>query len=111
MTMPPDDKRYISSFYTSVDRTGTSGTDTHSYRLGSKQTRVHGIYETSLTVDSYYDDLQPDGTEHQLSKALVPGSAWTYHDVNDPPFSRRDNTIITQIGAAMKGMLMGQPFI
>ncbi|WP_316654576.1 autotransporter assembly complex protein TamA [Ralstonia condita] len=111
VTLPPDDKQYINSVYASMDRTDTSGTDTRSYRSGFKQTRVRGIYETSFTVDFYYDDLRPEGAERQLSKALVPGFAWTRRNVDDPLFPRRGNIITTQIGAAVKGVLTDQSFV
>ena len=111
VTVPPDDKQYVNSLYTSMDRTDTSGTETRSYRSGFKQTRVRGIYETSFTVDFYYDDLRPEGAERQLSKALVPGFAWTRRDVDDPLFPRRGNIITTQIGAAVKGVLTDQSFV
>jgi len=111
VAMPPDDKQYVNSVYASMDRTNTSGTDTRSYRAGIKQTRVRGIYETSFTVDFYDDDLRPEGAPRQLSKALVPGFAWTRRDVDDPLFPRRGNIITTQIGAAVKGVLTDQSFI
>lgn len=111
VTLPPDDRQYVDSVYASMDRTDTSGTDTRSYRSGFKQTRVRGIYETSFTVDFYYDDLRPDGAERQLSKALVPGFSWTRRDVDDPLFPRRGNIITTQIGAAVKGVLTDQSFV
>ncbi|WP_296223596.1 autotransporter assembly complex protein TamA [Ralstonia sp. UBA689] len=111
VTLPPDEKQYVNSIYSSMDRTDTSGTDTRSYRSGFKQTRVRGIYETSFTIDYYYDDLRPEGAARQLSKALVPGFAWTRRNVDDPLFPRRGNIITTQIGAAVKGLLTDQSFV
>lgn len=111
VTLPPDDKRYVNSLYGSLDRTNLSGTDTRSYRSGFKQTRVRGIYETSFTIDYYYDDLRPEGAARELSKALVPGFAWTRRDVDDPLFPRRGNILTTQIGAAVKGLLTDQSFV
>lgn len=111
VTLPPDGKRYVNSLYGSLDRTNLSGTDTRSYRSGFKQTRVRGIYETSFTIDFYYDDLRPDGAARELSKALVPGFAWTRRDVDDPLFPRRGNILTTQIGAAVKGLLTDQSFV
>jgi translocation and assembly module TamA len=111
VTLPPDGRQYVNSVYASMDRTNLSGTDTRSYRSGLKQTRVRGIYETSFTVDYYYDDLRPEGAARQLSKALVPGFAWTRRDVDDPLFPRRGNIITTQIGAAVKGFLTDQSFV
>ncbi|CAG9177618.1 autotransporter assembly complex family protein [Cupriavidus respiraculi] len=111
LAMPPDSKTYRNSVYTSYDRTiDIESTDITSWRAGLKRSRSREKYDTTLSLDYYYDHLQPFGEPEQLSRALVPAYSWTRRDVDNPVFPRRGNVINTQLGVAMKGLLTDQTF-
>lgn len=110
--MPPDSHTYRNSIYTSYERTiDIESTDLTSYRAGLKRSRSREKYDTTVSLDFYYDDLFPFGQPHQYSKALVPAFAWTRRDVDNPVFPRRGNVINTQIGVAAKGLLSDATFV
>ncbi len=110
--MPPDSKTYRNSVYASYERTlDIENTDTRSWRTGVRRARTRERYDTALSLDFFYDDLQPYDQPRQLSKALVPQYAWTRRDVDNPVFPRRGNIINTQIGAAVEGLLTDQSFV
>ena len=112
MAMPPDPHTYRNSVYTSYERLiDVESTDTKSWRAGLKRSRSREKYDTTLSLDFYYDVLTPYGEASQYSKALVPAFAWTRRDVDNPVFPRRGNVINTQIGVAAKGLLSDATFL
>lgn len=112
IAMPPDSRTYRNSVYTSYERTiDLENTDVTSLRAGLKRSRSRERYDTTLSLDYYYDELRPYGQDAQLSRALVPAFAWTRRDVDNPVFPRRGNIINTQIGVAGKGFLSDETFV
>ncbi|PLQ01505.1 hypothetical protein CYJ10_07455 [Cupriavidus pauculus] len=112
MAMPPDPHTYRNSIYTSYERLiDVESTDTKSWRAGLKRSRSREKYDTTVSLDFYYDVLTPYGEPSQYSKALVPAFAWTRRDVDNPVFPRRGNVINTQIGVAAKGLLSDATFL
>ncbi|SDP57629.1 autotransporter secretion outer membrane protein TamA [Ralstonia sp. 25mfcol4.1] len=112
MAMPPDPHTYRNSIYTSYERLiDVESTDTKSWRAGLKRSRSREKYDTTVSLDFYYDVLTPYGEPSQYSKALVPAFAWTRRDVDNPVFPRRGNVINTQIGVAAKGVLSDATFL
>ncbi len=110
--MPPDTHTYRNSIYGSYERTiDIESTDLTSWRAGLKRSRSREKYDTTLSLDFYYDNLIPYGQPAQISKALVPAFAWTRRDVDNPVFPRRGNVINTQIGVAAKGVLSDATFL
>ncbi len=111
VAMPPDTRTYRNSVYGSYERTiDLESTDLTSLRTGLKRSRSREKYDTTLSLDYYYDSLQPYGEEAQLSRALVPAFAWTRRDVDNPVFPRRGNVINTQLGVAAKHVLSDETF-
>ncbi|GAB7548950.1 autotransporter assembly complex protein TamA [Cupriavidus sp. 8B] len=111
IAMPPDSKTYRNSAYASYERTiDLESTDLTSLRTGLKRSRSREKYDTTMSLDYYYDKLQPFGQDSQLSRALVPAFAWTRRDVDNPVFPRRGNVISTQVGVAAKHMLSDETF-
>ncbi|WP_458214991.1 autotransporter assembly complex protein TamA [Paracidovorax citrulli] len=111
LSMPPDSKTYRNSVYTSYDHTrDLENTDTTSWRAGLRRSRSLDRIDTTLSLDFFYDDLQPYGQPRQLSQALVPQYAWTRRNVDNEIFPRRGNVINTQVGAAVEGILTDQSF-
>lgn len=111
IAMPPDSKTYRNSAYASYERTiDLESTDLTSLRTGLKRSRSREKYDTTISVDYYYDNLQPFGEANQLSRALVPAFAWTRRDVDNPVFPRRGNVISTQVGVAAKHMVSDETF-
>ncbi|CAG2128917.1 Translocation and assembly module subunit TamA [Cupriavidus yeoncheonensis] len=109
--MPPDRSTYRNSLYGSYERTiDVENTDTTSWRAGLKRSRSREKYDTTLSLDFYYDNLLPQNQPAQISKALVPAFAWTRRDVDNPVFPRRGNVIATQLGVAAKGLLSDATF-
>ncbi|RZT41308.1 autotransporter assembly complex protein TamA [Cupriavidus agavae] len=110
--MPPDSRTYRNSIYGSYERTiDIESTDLTSWRGGLKRSRSREKYDTTVSLDFYYDNLTPYGQPSQISKALVPAFAWTRRDVDNPVFPRRGNVINTQIGVAAKGVLSDATFL
>lgn len=110
--MPPDTSTYRNSIYTSYERTiDIESTDLTSLRGGLKRSRSREKYDTTLSLDFYYDKLVPYGQAAQYSKALVPAFAWTRRDVDNPVFPRRGNVINTQVGVAAKNVLSDATFL
>jgi len=110
--MPPDSHTYRNSIYTSYERTiDVESTDLTSWRAGLKRSRSREKYDTTVSLDFYYDNLVPFGQPEQISKALVPAFAWTRRDVDNPVFPRRGNVISTQIGVAAKNILSDATFL
>lgn len=110
--MPPDSHTYRNSVYASYERLiDVESTDTKSWRGGLKRSRSREKYDTTVSLDFYYDILTPYGQPSQYSKALVPAFAWTRRDVDNPVFPRRGNVINTQIGVAAKGVLSDATFL
>jgi len=110
--MPPDGQTYRNSLYGSYERTlDVENTDTTSWRAGLKRSRSRETYDTTISLDFYYDNLIPEGQQAQISKALVPAFAWTRRDVDSLVFPRRGNVINTQIGVAAKGLLSDATFV
>lgn len=110
--MPPDSHTYRNSIYGSYERTiDIESTDLTSWRTGLKRSRSREKYDTTWSLDFYYDNLEPFGQPAQLSKALVPAFAWTRRDVDNPVFPRRGNVINTQIGVAAKNVLSDATFL
>ncbi|WP_426989875.1 autotransporter assembly complex protein TamA [Cupriavidus sp. 30B13] len=111
VAMPPDTRTYRNSVYGSYERTiDLESTDLTSLRTGLKRSRSREKYDTTLSLDYYYDNLQPYGEQAQLSHALVPAFAWTRRDVDNPVFPRRGNVINTQLGVAAKHVLSDETF-
>ncbi|WP_416049460.1 autotransporter assembly complex protein TamA [Cupriavidus basilensis] len=111
IAMPPDSRTYRNSAYASYERTiDLESTDLTSLRTGLKRSRSREKYDTTISLDYYYDNLQPFGEPNQLSRALVPAFAWTRRDVDNPVFPRRGNVISTQVGVAAKHMLSDETF-
>ncbi|WP_454722618.1 MULTISPECIES: autotransporter assembly complex protein TamA [Cupriavidus] len=111
VAMPPDTRTYRNSVYGSYERTiDLESTDLTSLRTGLKRSRSREKYDTTMSLDYYYDSLQPYGEEAQLSRALVPAFAWTRRDVDNPVFPRRGNVINTQLGVAAKHVLSDETF-
>ncbi|QOT78617.1 autotransporter assembly complex protein TamA [Cupriavidus basilensis] len=111
IAMPPDSRTYRNSAYASYERTiDLESTDLTSLRTGLKRSRSREKYDTTISLDYYYDNLQPFGEPDQLSRALVPAFAWTRRDVDNPVFPRRGNVISTQVGVAAKHMLSDETF-
>ncbi|MGO4153320.1 autotransporter assembly complex protein TamA [Cupriavidus sp. YAF13] len=111
IAMPPDSRTYRNSAYASYERTiDLESTDLTSLRTGLKRSRSREKYDTTISLDYYYDNLQPFGEANQLSRALVPAFAWTRRDVDNPVFPRRGNVINTQVGVAAKHMLSDETF-
>lgn len=112
MAMPPDSATFRNSVYTSYERTiDIENTDTESWRAGLKRSRSRENYDTTFSLDFYYDNLTPEGQPSQISKALVPAFAWTRRNVDNLVFPRRGNVINTQIGVAGKGLLSDATFL
>ncbi len=112
MAMPPDPHTYRNSIYTSYERLiDVESTDTKSWRAGLKRSRSREKYDTTVSLDFYYDVLTPYGQPAQYSKALVPAFAWTRRDVDNPVFPRRGNVINTQIGVAARNVLSDATFL
>jgi len=110
--MPPDSRTFRNSIYGSYERTiDVESTDLTSWRAGLKRSRSRDKYDTTFSLDFYYDDLLPFGEPAQISKALVPAFAWTRRDVDNPVFPRRGNVINTQIGVAAKNILSDATFL
>jgi len=110
--MPPDSRTFRNSIYGSYERTiDVESTDLTSWRAGLKRTRSRDKYDTTFSLDFYYDNLLPFGEPAQISKALVPAFAWTRRDVDNPVFPRRGNVINTQIGVAAKNILSDATFL
>ncbi|WP_317915268.1 autotransporter assembly complex family protein [Cupriavidus sp. TKC] len=110
--MPPDTRTFRNSIYGSYERTiDVESTDLTSWRAGLKRSRSRDKYDTTFSLDFYYDNLLPFGEPAQISKALVPAFAWTRRDVDNPVFPRRGNVISTQIGVAGKGFLSDATFL
>lgn len=110
--MPPDSRTFRNSLYSSYERTiDIESTDVTSYRAGLKRSRSREKYDTTVSLDFYYDKLVPYGQAAQYSKALVPAFAWARRDVDNPVFPRRGNVITTQIGVAGKGLLSDATFL
>ncbi|CAG2142661.1 autotransporter assembly complex protein TamA [Cupriavidus plantarum] len=110
--MPPDSHTYRNSLYGSYERTiDIESTDLTSWRTGLKRSRSREKYDTTWSLDFYYDNLLPYGQEAQISKALVPAFAWTRRDVDNPVFPRRGNVINTQVGVAAKHVLSDATFL
>lgn len=110
--MPPDSRTYRNSLYGSYERTiDVESTDLTSWRAGLKRSRSREKYDTTVSLDFYYDNLVPYGQPAQISKALVPAFAWTRRDVDNPVFPRRGNVINTQVGVAAKGVLSDATFM
>jgi translocation and assembly module TamA len=110
--MPPDSRTFRNSIYGSYERTiDVESTDLTSWRAGLKRSRSRDKYDTTFSLDFYYDDLMPFGEPAQISKALVPAFAWTRRDVDNPVFPRRGNVINTQIGVAAKNILSDATFL
>lgn len=110
--MPPDTHTFRNSIYGSYERTiDLESTDLTSWRAGLKRSRSRERYDTTVSLDYYYDNLVPFGQPSQLSKALVPAFAWTRRDVDNPVFPRRGNVINTQVGVAAKGFLSDATFL
>ncbi len=111
MAMPPDSRTYRNSVYSSYERTiDLESTDLTSLRTGLKRSRSRENYDTTISLDYYYDNLQPFGEPNQLSRALVPAFAWTRRDVDNPVFPRRGNVINTQVGVAAQHVLSDETF-
>lgn len=111
VAMPPDSRTYRNSVYGSYERTiDVESTDLTSLRTGLKRSRSREKYDTTLSLDYYYDNLQPFGQPQQLSHALVPAFAWARRDVDNPVFPRRGNVINTQLGVAAKHVLSDETF-
>ncbi|CAG9179210.1 autotransporter assembly complex protein TamA [Cupriavidus pampae] len=110
--MPPDSHTYRNSLYGSYERTiDIESTDLTSWRTGLKRSRTREKYDTTFSLDFYYDNLVPYGQDAQISKALVPAFAWTRRDVDNPVFPRRGNVINTQVGVAAKNILSDATFL
>lgn len=110
--MPPDSRAYRNSLYGSYERTiDVESTDITSWRAGLKRSRSREKYDTTTSLDFYYDNLLPFGQPAQISKALVPAFAWTRRDVDNPVFPRRGNVINAQVGVAAKGVLSDATFL
>ncbi len=110
--MPPDSHTYRNSIYSSYERTiDIESTDLTSWRAGLKRSRSREKYDTTVSLDFYYDNLVPFGQPEQISKALVPAFAWTRRDVDNPVFPRRGNVISTQIGVAAQNILSDATFL
>ncbi|MEN7526069.1 autotransporter assembly complex family protein [Cupriavidus sp. DL-D2] len=110
--MPPDTHTYRNSIYGSYERTiDIESTDLTSWRGGLKRSRSREKYDTTVSLDFYYDNLTPYGQPSQISKALVPAFAWTRRDVDNPVFPRRGNVINTQVGVAAKNVLSDATFL
>lgn len=110
--MPPDSRTFRNSIYGSYERTiDVESTDLTSWRTGLKRSRSRDKYDTTFSLDFYYDNLLPFGQEAQISKALVPAFAWTRRDVDNPVFPRRGNVINTQVGVAAKNILSDATFM
>ncbi|QET00813.1 autotransporter assembly complex protein TamA [Cupriavidus pauculus] len=110
--MPPDSHTYRNSLYGSYERTiDIESTDLTSWRTGLKRSRSREKYDTTFSLDFYYDNLVPYGQDAQISKALVPAFAWTRRDVDNPVFPRRGNVINTQVGVATKNILSDATFL
>ncbi len=112
IAMPPDSRTYRNSVYASYERTiDLESTDLTSLRTGLKRSRSREKYDTAMSLDYYYDRLQPFGEEAQLSRALVPAFAWARRDVDNPVFPRRGNVVNTQLGVAVKNVLSDETFL
>jgi len=110
--MPPDSRTFRNSIYGSYERTiDIESTDLTSWRAGLKRSRSREKYDTTVSLDFYYDNLVPFGQPQQLSKALVPAFAWARRDVDNPVFPRRGNVISTQVGVAAKNVLSDATFL
>lgn len=119
LAMPPDQKAYVNSIHTSLERTTLQGADVRSLRLGAQRARTLEKYDTALTLEYYRDELRqingvplPDQTvapgKHQ---ALVPGYSWTRRDVDNLVFPRRGSVLSAQAGFAVRGVLTDQTFV
>jgi len=112
VAMPPDSKAYRNSVYGSYEHTiDIENTDTTSMRTGLKRSRSRENYETTFSLDYYYDRLLPLGEQQQIARALVPAFAWTRRNVDNPVFPRRGNVINTQVGVALKNLLSDATFL
>lgn len=71
IAMPPDSRTYRNSAYASYERTiDLESTDLTSLRTGLKRSRSRENYDTTISLDYYYDNLQPFGEANQLSREI-----------------------------------------
>jgi translocation and assembly module TamA len=110
LAMPPDAKAYVNSVLASYTRTNYEDTDIHSLLAGVQRSRSLENYDWTYSLMFYEDRLSQNVGAPTVSRALVPGWAWTRRNVDDPIFPSRGNLVQVQAGFAVKGVLTDQSF-
>jgi hypothetical protein len=81
--MPPDTRTFRNSIYGSYERTiDVESTDLTSWRAGLKRSRSRDKYDTTFSLDFYYDNLMPFGNRprsprHWCRRSPGRAAMWT----------------------------------